>query len=122
MEKGSITNAQITASTQYGSQYRSYYARLNSNSGSWVPTSNNAQQWLQVDLGKKTEVTGIKTQGRYNAHQWVTSYRVSYSNDGSTFQIYKENNKVKVCIQLKIIARVIKSANYRKCSITGFPF
>ncbi|CAH3132495.1 unnamed protein product [Porites lobata] len=96
MEKGSITNAQITASTQHHSPYRSYHARLNSNHGSWVPRTNNGHQWLQVDLGKKTEVTGIKTQGRYNAHQWVKSYRVSYSNDGSTFQIYKENNKVKI--------------------------
>ena len=103
IEKGSITNAQITASSQYGSRYRSYYARLNSNSGSWVPTSLNAHQWLQVDLGKKTSVTEIKTQGRYNYDQWVTSYRVSYSNDGSNFQTYQENNKDKVCSQLKIV-------------------
>ncbi|XP_068676289.1 uncharacterized protein [Montipora foliosa] len=96
IEKGSITNARITASTQHGSQYRSYYARLNSNSGSWVPTSANAYQWLQVDLGKKTSVTEIKTQGRYNYNQWVTSYRVSYSNDGSNFQTYQENNKDKI--------------------------
>ena len=96
MEKGGISNAQITASSQYHSPYQSYNARLNSGGGSWIPTSNNAHQWLQVDLGKKTEVTGIKTQGRYNAHQWVKSYRVSYSNDGSTFQTYKENNQDKV--------------------------
>ena len=103
IEKGSITNAQITASTQHGSPYRSYDARLNSKRGSWIPTSFNTHQWLQVDLGKKTSVTEIKTQGRYNYDQWVTSYRVSYSNDGSSFQTYKENNKDKVCSQLKII-------------------
>ena len=103
IEKGSITNAQITASTQYGSHYRSYYARLNSNSGSWIPTSLNAHQWLRVDLGKKTWVRGIKTQGRHDAGQWVTSYRVSYSNYGSSFQTYQENNKDKVCSQLKIV-------------------
>ncbi|KAM7428989.1 hypothetical protein ABFA07_020090 [Porites harrisoni] len=96
MEKGGISNAKITASSQYHSPYQSYHARLNSRSGSWVPRTNNGYQWLQVDLGKKTEVTGIKTQGRYNTHQWVTSYRVSYSNDGSTFQTYKENNQDKV--------------------------
>ena len=96
MEKGGISNAKTTASSQYYSPYQSYHARLNSRSGSWVPRTNNGYQWLQVDLGKKTEVTGIKTQGRYNAHQWVTSYRVSYSNDGSTFQTYKENNQDKV--------------------------
>ena len=96
MEKGGISNAQITASSQYHSPYQSYNARLNSGGGSWIPASNNAHQWLQVDLGKKTEVTGIKTQGRYNAGQWVTSYRVSYSNDGSTFQTYNENNQDKV--------------------------
>ena len=103
IERGSITNAQITASTQHDYQYRSYYARLNSKSGSWIPTSLNAHQWLRVDLGKKTSVREIKTQGRYNSNQWVTSYRVSYSNDGSSFQTYKENNKDKVFSQLKII-------------------
>ena len=96
MEKGNITNAQITASSQYYFRYGSYNARLNSKSGSWVPTRLNRHQWLQVDLGKKTWVTDIETQGRYNAHHWVTSYRVSYSNDGSNFQTYKENNKDKV--------------------------
>ncbi|XP_044176026.1 receptor-type tyrosine-protein phosphatase S-like [Acropora millepora] len=96
IERGRITNAQITASTQYRSPYRSYNARLNSNSGSWIPSSLNAYQWLRVDLGKKTLVTEIKTQGRYNYNQWVTSYRVSYSNDGSNFQTYQENNKDKI--------------------------
>ena len=95
MEKGNITNAQITASSQYHRPYRSYNARLNS-PGSWIPRSSNGHQWLQVDLGKKACVTEIKTQGRYNANQWVASYRVSYSNDGSNFQTYKENNKDKV--------------------------
>ena len=96
MEKRNITNEQITASSQYQTPYGSHNARLNSKSGSWIPTINNGNQWLQVDLGKKTWVTEIKTQGGHNYGQWVTSYRVSYSNDGSNFQAYKENNKDKV--------------------------
>ncbi|XP_015771066.1 PREDICTED: uncharacterized protein LOC107349434 [Acropora digitifera] len=96
IEKRSITNAQITASTQHGAPYRSYDARLNSKSGSWIPTTFNTHQWLQVDLGKKTWVTEIKTQGRHDSGHWVTSYRVSYSKDGSNFQTYQENNKVKI--------------------------
>ena len=102
IEKGSIANAQITASTQHGAPHRSSDARLNSG-GSWLPSSSNTHQWLQVDLGKKTWVTEIKTQGRHNYGQWVTSYRVSYSNDGSNFQTYQENNKDKVSSQLKIV-------------------
>ena len=103
IERGSITNAQFTASTQHGSPYRSYNARLNSKSGSWIPTSLNTHQWLQVDLGKKTSVTEIKTQGRHDSNHWVTSYRVSHSNDSSNFQTFQENNKDKVCSQLKIV-------------------
>ena len=98
IEKGSITNAQITASTQHGAPYRSFDARLNSKRGSWIPRSFNTHQWLQVDLGKKTWVTEIKTQGRHDSGQWVTSYRVSYIKDGSNFQTYQENNKVKVLV------------------------
>ena len=103
IEKGSITNAQIIATSQRDGHYQSYHARLNSKSGSWVPRRIDDKQWLRVDLGKKTWVTGIKTQGQWDAGYWVKSYYVSYGNDGSNFQTYQENDKDKVCSQLKIV-------------------
>ena len=45
-----------------------------------------------MDLGNKTQVTGIKTQGQeHDTCQWVKSYTISYSNDGINFTAYKQN-------------------------------
>ena len=83
------------------------YRRLNfqetsKKSGSWSARTNDANQWLQIDLGNQlTKVTRLASQGRnynpswpYGAHsQWVTKYKVQYSNDGSNFQNYKEQGQ-----------------------------
>jgi len=96
MENREITNAQITASSKFNAAHGTSNARLNfraggGKTGAWSARTNDVSQWLQVDLGKKTEVTGIKTQGRQDADQWVTSYTITYSNDGHTFTSYRSN-------------------------------
>ena len=55
--------------------------------------TNNNGRWLQVDLGKKTNVGGVSTQGGAHVGHWVTFYSISYSDDGTNFKPYK-NNKV----------------------------
>ena len=42
-----------------------------------------------MDLGQYTTVTGIATQGRQRYDQYVTAYKLQYSDDGVTFQFYK---------------------------------
>ena len=51
--------------------------------------------YLQVDLRTAKKVTGVVTQGRArnDVDQWVTSYKVSYSNDGTNFH-FVDNKKV----------------------------
>ena len=98
MQTKTITDAQITASSSFNSAHGPSNARLHFRSGggktgAWSARTNDKNQWLQVDLGKNLEVTAIQTQGRYEANQWVTSYTVSYSNDGKTFHPY-QNHKV----------------------------
>ena len=118
MEKGSITDAQITASTHW-SGYPPKYARLHFTGGAgWGPASGktDTHQFLQVDLGKEMEVTGIKTQGCHGGGYWVRSYTVSYGNDGTHFQNYE---KEKVWRPLKIAARRTNHSiivNYSKTS------
>jgi len=95
METGLITDAQITASSEWDSNHAAIQARLNfkaagSKRGAWSARSNDANQWIQVALGSNTKLTGIATQGR-NAHsQWVTKYQLQYSDDGVNFHHYKE--------------------------------
>ncbi|XP_015762694.1 PREDICTED: lactadherin-like isoform X2 [Acropora digitifera] len=107
MESGLISDLQISASSRWDSNHAPSQARLNyqettSKSGAWAAAHNNDKQWLQVFLGK-TKITRVATQGRnynpswpYGSHsQWVTKYKLQYSNDGVTFLYYKEQGVVK---------------------------
>ena len=98
MESRKITDVQITASTVWDAAHGATSGRLNfkaggGKTGAWSALGNDVHQWLQVDLGAKTEVTGIQIQGRQEAYQWVTSFTISYSSDGTTYTSY-QNSKV----------------------------
>ena len=93
MESGAITDAQITASSQWNSGYSGAYARLNHQSV-WAAKSNKANQWIQVDLSNMMTVKGVATQGRdISFLQCVTKYKLQYSNDGQTFTDYTKEGE-----------------------------
>lgn len=96
MENKQIPDAQITASSEYNSAHGASNGRLNFQSGggktgAWSARTSDVNQWLKVDMGKRKMITGIKTQGRAEANQWVTSYTISYSDDGATFTSYAQS-------------------------------
>lgn len=103
MQNGRIKNRAITASSYYNHFHAPWLARLHRRKhgrfvGSWAARHNNHHQFLQVDLGRTMKITGINTQGRYDANQWVTAYYVLYSSDGMYFAKVKHWwNVVKVC-------------------------
>ncbi|XP_019622320.1 PREDICTED: lactadherin-like [Branchiostoma belcheri] len=90
MESGAIPDGSITASSSYHYDLRPFYARLNvrSNGGGWAATTSIIGQWLQVDLGEMKRVTGTIIQGRNRDEQWVTSYKLRYSADGTVWTTY----------------------------------
>ncbi|XP_078352588.1 uncharacterized protein LOC144637397 isoform X1 [Oculina patagonica] len=95
MESKSITDDQLRASSQLESNYSAVQARLHfkavgNKAGGWSALSNNLYQWLQVDIGSYARVTRVATQGRNAYNEWVTKYRLQYSDDGVTFQFYKD--------------------------------
>ncbi|XP_078375887.1 uncharacterized protein LOC144659348 [Oculina patagonica] len=96
MESGLITDAQITASSEWDANHAATQARLNfkaggGKQGGWSTRPNDLNQWIQIDLVSYTEVTRIATQGRNAAHnQWVTKYKLQYSDDGVNFYYYME--------------------------------
>ena len=96
MENGTISDGQISASSQWTAHYASFQGRLHfkaisKNAESWSAGKNDLHQWLQVDLGSQyTKVTRLATQGRHDYPQWVTKYKLQYSNDGVNFQFYRE--------------------------------
>jgi len=94
MENRLIQDAQITASSEYNSNYAAFQARLNFKTGrgkygTWSAGSDDTNQWIQVDLGGLTNITGIATQGRNIGYQWVTKYQLQYGDDGVHFHHYK---------------------------------
>ena len=75
---------------------------------SWSALRNDVHQWLQVDLGAKTEVTGIQIQGQQDVDEWVTSFTISYSSNSTTYTPYQNS---KVWKPMKIVARQTLAIN-----------
>ncbi|XP_023679729.2 retinoschisin-like isoform X1 [Paramormyrops kingsleyae] len=104
-EAGSVTSDQISCSNedQYTGWYSSWLpskARLN-NQGfgcAWLSKFQDSSQWLQIDLKEVNVVSGILTQGRCDADEWVTKYSLQYRSDKNLNWIYYKdqtgNNRV----------------------------
>ncbi|XP_068691559.1 phosphatidylinositol phosphatase PTPRQ-like [Montipora foliosa] len=99
MEFGAIKDAQIQASSEWDLKHAAIQGRLNfqksgEKRGAWSAKNNDKNQWLQIDLQAScTKVTAVASQGRNEINQWVTKYKLQYSNDGVTFQYYKEQGQ-----------------------------
>ncbi len=59
-------------------------------------------QWLEFDLGHPSTVTSLITKGRadINHDQWITKYKVSFSNNTHLWIYYKDKSQIepKVCL------------------------
>ena len=99
MENYKITSAQISASSQYDLHHAPNQGRLNfkhsgSYSGGWSSSTDDLNQWFQIDLGIDTSVTSVATQGRNLYYsQWVTHYKLLYGNDGNSFQVFRQQGE-----------------------------
>ena len=101
MENKEIPNRAVTASSYHGSAHEPWQARLNNiqtsrSTGSWSALQNTIGQYLQIDLGKERVVKKIATLGRPSLDQWVTSYKLIFSLDGTNWNGYQNNGAVKV--------------------------
>ena len=75
-----------------------------SRKGAWSARRSDKEPWIQINLGKIVEVTKVGSQGRQEAAQWVTKYKVSYSTDGHHFT---SQNQVKRQVQCHAIAAMV---------------
>lgn len=98
----------MTASSINSAATKADRGRLNLQSHGWIVRQNNLNQYLRIDLAKDTSVTKVATQGRFNADQWVTSYYVRHSLDGTHWVTYKQNSVNKVLCQLKNLVVLIE--------------
>ena len=101
MESGQISGDSITASSQLSPHHAPQYARLHFSKGTWMPRRNDRNQWLQVDFGNVTQITGISIQGHNVATAWVKTYSLNYSNDGLNYEAYQSGQQAKVKSQIR---------------------
>ena len=108
MESRTITDEQITASSEYDPNHAAIQSRLhfqagNGKTGAWSAGSNDDSQWLQIDLIGQYIVTRVATQGRNGHAQWVTEYKLQYGDDGNNFQYYRKQGQTIDMVKIKFI-------------------
>ena len=62
----------------------------------WCASSGDAKPYLQIDLETIHIVCAVSTQGNPNADQWIETYTIQVSTDGTTWKDYKEHRQNKV--------------------------
>ena len=104
MESGSIPDNNITASSEKNGNTAAENGRLNyASESSWCAGTSDSNPYLQIDLQTVHIICAVSTQGNAQADQWVKTYKLQLSTNGSTWTEYKEGGQVKVqcCIESK---------------------
>uniref|UniRef100_A0A8C6UWR8 Contactin associated protein like 3 n=1 Tax=Neogobius melanostomus TaxID=47308 RepID=A0A8C6UWR8_9GOBI len=57
-----------------------------------VPLVSDPYQWLDVDLGKRTSVSAVATQGRYGSSDWLTAYLLMFSDTGHNWRQHRQED------------------------------
>uniref|UniRef100_A0A7N6A5V9 Neuropilin n=1 Tax=Anabas testudineus TaxID=64144 RepID=A0A7N6A5V9_ANATE len=100
MESGDISSDQISASSQYNSNWSPERSRLHYKENGWTPSDDTIKEWIQVDLGFLRFITAIGTQGAISKetkkHYYVRSYKVDVSSNGEDWVTIKEGSKQKI--------------------------
>uniref|UniRef100_A0A671Y6R3 Neuropilin n=1 Tax=Sparus aurata TaxID=8175 RepID=A0A671Y6R3_SPAAU len=100
MESGEISSEQITASSQYNSNWSPERSRLNYQENGWTPSDDTIREWIQVDLGFLRFISAVGTQGAISKetkkHYYVRSYKVDVSSTGEDWVAVKEGSKPKI--------------------------
>uniref|UniRef100_A0A665XDW3 Contactin associated protein like 3 n=1 Tax=Echeneis naucrates TaxID=173247 RepID=A0A665XDW3_ECHNA len=84
------------SSSQLSSSHAPGFAKLNrrEGAGGWSPLTSDRYQWLQVDLGERTKITAVATQGRYGSSDWLTSYLLMFSDTGHNWKQYRQEDSI----------------------------
>ena len=91
VESGTIIDDQLQSSSDLSNGTSKQQWRLNQEPntgvpGGWVALDSSRHQWLQISLYRQTPITGVILQGREDDDQWVTSFTVQTSLDGSSWK------------------------------------
>ncbi|XP_054456693.1 contactin-associated protein-like 4 [Anoplopoma fimbria] len=84
------------SSSQLSGSHGPGFAKLNrrEGAGGWSPLSSDRYQWLEVDLGERTQITAVATQGRYGSSDWLTAYLLMFSDTGHNWKQYRQEDSI----------------------------
>ena len=92
-----IRDNQLNASSELNANTPAKNGRLNFVAGSsWCASTSDTSPYLQIDLQIPYIICAVSTQGNSQGSQWVESYTLQSSTNGTTWTDYKENGQVKV--------------------------
>ena len=94
-----LDNSAFTASSYWDNSLTPWASKLTS-PYSWSSRHNSRNSdWLQSDLGSVHAIDKVATIGRGNSVQYVTSYKIYYSVDATTWQwILNEDGSERVFV------------------------
>ncbi|CAF3869280.1 unnamed protein product [Rotaria magnacalcarata] len=91
-EIGTIPDTAFSASS-FVEGREPFRARLNDRFA-WRPAFMESDQYLSINLGARYYVTGVATQGRRAAREYVTRYNIMYSDNGHNWFQYTNEDKI----------------------------
>ncbi|XP_075901730.1 contactin-associated protein-like 4 [Nelusetta ayraudi] len=92
-----VTNlppSSFRSSSQLTSSHGPVFAKVNrrEGAGGWSPLTSDRYQWLEVDLGRRTKITAVATQGRYGSSDWLTGYLLMFSDAGHNWRQHRQED------------------------------
>ncbi|XP_041484718.1 retinoschisin-like [Lytechinus variegatus] len=123
MENGDIPDESLAASTYGQSNHAPWLARLHLDTAyGWIPTLEDENPFLEVDLQTKHLVTGVITQGHRDLQWWTTStwleffdgqfWKYIYEDDCGSRTIfptnYDNNSPVTILLPAPVIATKVR--------------
>ena len=102
IESGSIPDDKITASSVQSPHTPAKNSRLGYTAGSsWCAEASDPSPYLQIDLQTLHVICAVSTQGNSQEDEWVETYTLQSSTDGSHWiDYYHEAGQVKVKCKL----------------------
>lgn len=51
---------------------------------------------MEVDLGRRTQIAAVATQGRYGSSDWLTGYLLMFSDTGHNWRQHRQEDSLGV--------------------------
>ncbi|XP_077440913.1 contactin-associated protein-like 4 isoform X1 [Vanacampus margaritifer] len=118
-----LPHSSFRSSSQLSGSHGPVYAKVNrrEGAGGWSPLNSDRHQWLEVDLGRRTQITTVATQGRYGSSDWLTAYLLMFSDTGHNWKQHRQedsfgalpgNSNADTVVQYKleqtVVARLVR--------------